>query len=131
MNELVIVEIDTNGISNSGLKVLQAAVAFAKDHEDRKIQELPIDTFCHLADLPKLSSNELGQLINEAREALVCFEVFNSDASQCNDIRAGSFLIFKLGTVDSSKVAYQINERVLTNEIVKKIHAVPEQRVIT
>lgn len=121
MAEIVIVDIELNGLSALGLQVLKAALTHAAAHRDVKEHELSLDEFCALAGVGKLSGEGMRRLLMEGQRVLGCIEFIDTGAAGSRDMPCGSSPMFSLVGADDEFVWFKVFDCVLHDDVLRRV----------
>jgi hypothetical protein len=123
MAQVVVTEIETNGLSAMGLQVLKAALKHAHANASVKCHELPLDDFCALAGLRKLSGEAMRLLLREGQRVLGCIEVVDIREQGDAELPFGSSPMFNYVDANDSSVAFEVPDFVLHEAVLNKVLA--------
>lgn len=123
MAEVIVIEIDAQGLSAAGLQVLKAALAHAAAHRDVKCHELPLDEFCAMAGTGELPGEAMRLLLREGQRVLASAELVDTDVHTNSDMRWRSSPMFSYAAADDSKVAFEVFDFVLHEDVLGKVLA--------
>jgi hypothetical protein len=129
VTEIVIVDIELNGLSVLGLHVLKAALTHAAAHRDVKEHDLSLDEFCALAGVGKLSGDGMRRLLTEGQRVLGCIEFVDTGARGKKDMPWGSSPMFGFVSADDERVSFEVFNFVLHDYVLCRVLALtPTQR---
>lgn len=123
MPQVIVTDIEWNGLSAAGLQVLKAALAHARNNTGVKCHELPLADFCALASTGTMSIEVMRRLLGEAQRVLACIEVVDTDARARTDLPCGSSPMFGFIGGDDSSVAFEVFDFVLQDAVLNKVLA--------
>lgn len=113
MAQVLITDIESDGLSTAGLKVLKAALTHAQAHRGVNRHEFPLDEFCDLAGVGKLSGDAMRLLLHEAQRVLACVEALDTDARGDDEVRCGSSPMFNWVSAGDEGVEFEVSDFVL------------------
>lgn len=113
MAQVLITNIESQGLSILGTKVLKAALTYAQVHRGVKRHGLQLREFCDLAGLGKLSGDAVRVLLYEAQRVLACVEAVDTEASGEEEIRCGSSPMFNWVSAGDDFVEFEVPDFVL------------------
>ncbi len=130
MTQVIVTDIELDGLSAAGLQVLKAALTHARNNTRVKCHELPLDDFCALAGTGTVSAAVMRRLLCEAQRVLVCIEVIDTDARAraCADLPCGSSPMFGFIGGDDFSVAFEVFDFVLQDAVLNKVLALAPPR---
>ena len=117
MAEVVIVDIDTVGLTAPSILVLKAAVGYAQMQRDVQLHSIPMDIFCKYAGLPDLDCHEFLLLLQQARKALATVEIVDSVNPERDDLPYASWPVFNRLGLKNSSVMFEVCS-LTSNELV-------------
>ena len=123
MTQVMVTELDLNGLSAAGFNVLKAALKYACDHTDVKCHEVSLDVFGSLAGIGELSVEEAKLLLREAQRVVVSMEVVDTESRTSQDGQFFSSPMLGLTAVTSSSVVFEGDEEVLHYSVLEKVFA--------
>ncbi|WP_298412896.1 hypothetical protein [Janthinobacterium sp.] len=123
MAQVIVTDIELNGLSVTGLNVLKAALRHARNNTSVKCHELPLNDFCALAGIPRVSATVMRRLLGEAQRVLGCVEVVDTAARTRTDLPCGSSPMFSFVGGDDSSVAFEVLDFVLQDSVMNKVLA--------
>jgi len=117
MAEVIITEIDVDGLTARSLCVLKAAVKFAEVQKYRRVHSIAVEEFCDLAGLPNLAFDDMRALLNEARRAIASIEIV--DTMRPNQENFISWAVFDEIVLVRQRISFRIchltwNDRLLS-----------------
>ena len=113
MAQVLITDVESEGLSTAGLKVLKAALTHAQAHQGVKRHELQLDEFCGLAGVGMLSGDAMRSLLYEAQRVLACVEAVDTDARGDDEVRCGSSPMFNWVSAGDEGVEFEVSDFVL------------------
>ena len=123
MTQVIVTELDLNGLSAAGLKVLMAALKYAWDHTEVKCHELSLDVFGSLAGIGEFSVEEAKQLLREAQRVVVSMELLDTESRTSQDGQFFSSPMLGFTATTSSSVVFEVDDEVLHYSVLEKVFA--------
>lgn len=106
MAEVIITEIDVEGLTARSLCVLKTVVKLAEIRKGRRTHSISVKEFCDLAGLPNLAFEDMKVLLDEARRAVASIEIV--DTSRPSQEHFKSWAVFDEIMLVGQRISFRI-----------------------
>lgn len=130
MAQLVVTDIELNGLSAAGVVVLKAVIAYASARKDVRSHRLSVDDFCTMVGMGALSAEAIRLLLDDVRKARAIVEVIDTDSRSGEAVARKTSPMLDWTSVSDSGVVFEFYDFVLLQPVVDQVLnlAAPQRR---
>lgn len=121
MAQLVVTDIELNGLSAAGVVVLKAVVAYASARKDVRSHRLSVDDFCTMVGMGAHSAEAIRLLLDDVRKARAIVEVIDTDSRSGEAVARKTSPMLDWTSVSDSWVVFEFYDFVLLQPVVDQV----------
>jgi len=101
----------TPGLKSNIVQAIEALVAYAEQHKDRRVHAMQFPEFCGIVGFPITTTQaEVVKLMSQARKATASIRVFETSPPKKREILAGSWPVFNFFFISQGQIWFEICE---------------------
>jgi len=101
----------TPGLKSTIIQAIEALVAYAERHKDRRVHDMQLPEFCGVAGFPLTTTREeVVKLMSQTRNATASIRVTETSPSPKKEILVGSWPVFNFVFISHARVSFEVCE---------------------
>ncbi|HJW55110.1 MAG TPA: hypothetical protein VJ577_07550 [Burkholderiaceae bacterium] len=101
----------TPGLKSNIVQAIEALIAYAEQHKDRRVHDMQLPEFCRIAGFPLTTTQEeVIKLMSQTRKATASIRITETSPQKKIEILAGSWPVFNFVFISHAQISFEICE---------------------
>ena len=101
----------TPGLKSNIIQAIEALVAYAEQHKDRRVHSMKFPEFCGIAGFPLTTTwEDVVKIMAQTRKATASIRVTDTSQQKKRELLAGSWPVFNFIFMSHAQISFEVCE---------------------